>query len=102
MVHNIYCVLLSHLTHINIAIELPSVIKFLLLIKGATGSIEAAVEGVGRVGGREHIGFHSAFCFQAWDWIGFFSLSRFGQSLFDFNSKNYVLTWQATFCLSTA
>lgn len=24
-----------------------------------------------------------------------------GQSLFDFNSKNYVLTWQATFCLST-
>lgn len=73
--HNIIFITysLSHLTHINITIELPSVIKFLFLIKG--GSRKYVIDTVGCVllwailgkGGRlETNGFQFFFPFSKW------------------------------------
>lgn len=92
------------MTHINIAIELPSVIKFLLLIKGAGGSVSPAVgetqrpqgpetDRAGRAPRREHAAFRALLCLQARSWALFCSFLVVGSSLFYLSSKNYVLTW---------
>lgn len=45
----------------------------------------------------EQIGLISALGSQAWDFILFFPFLPLDGSLFYFSSKNYILTWQATF-----